>query len=388
MIKRSVRFIKNLSQLFTGELTLGEVEKLFRDDTRGMYAFFIRNMPPRDPAIPKWKRGILFAEHLLVVFLKKLTPARRFLFGCSIILFFLILLDPNLSNTPLGLDTGFAVLALFAILTFLLALELSDKLITRDELSVARDIQVSLLPQSLFPFGNFQISAYSEVARSVGGDYYDCLELADGSKLIVVADVSGKGISAALYTVKVQTTLQLLVRETADVRELMVQLNRQLFGTLKKNYFLTISLLKLLPDGSIECCRAGHTPAILLRQANGVVEKLRPKGTAVGLAPSHPAVYAGNVQEKGDRFHFDESLEVERRSLEWGDTLALFTDGVVEMVNRRQEEFGEHRLVSVLMEQSRRTPEEAREELVRRLTQFREGAELRDDVTVVIIKYL
>jgi serine phosphatase RsbU (regulator of sigma subunit) len=302
----------------------------------------------------------------------------------------LILLDPNLGHTPFGIDTAFAILLLFVTLTFLLALELSDKLITRDELSVARDIQVSLLPQVIEPFGNFRVSAYSEVARNVGGDYYDCLDLLDGTKLVVVGDVSGKGISAALYTVKVQTTLQLLVRETSDLMTLMTQLNNYLYGALKKNYFLTVSFLKLFPDGSTEFCRAGQTAAIVLRQPNGLVEKLKPKGTAIGLVPSHTmgAVYTGSASEKGDRFHFDESLEVETFTLGSGDTVVLFTDGVVEMLNRRREEFGEHRLMSALMEQSHRSADEVCQDLVDRLSRFRHGMELRDDVTVVVIKYL
>ena len=111
----------------------------------------------------------------------------------------------------------------FIIITFLLAMELADKLITKDELSVARDIQLSLQPTNDVKIPGYELIAYSEAAKQVGGDYYDILNLPDCSTLAVIGDVSGKGISSALYVVKMQTALQLFAAETNDPRELLIR---------------------------------------------------------------------------------------------------------------------------------------------------------------------
>jgi sigma-B regulation protein RsbU (phosphoserine phosphatase) len=356
--------LKKLYRLFTSDLTRGEIERLVKVDTRGMYAFYLRHTQSvQKPALVKkrWKRALIFCRDLFVTFLLKLTPARRLLYALAFLLFALALLNEN------WWDTVYA----FVILNFLLALELADKLIAKDELEVAREIQLSLLPNQSAPLAGFEMAAFSDAAKSVGGDYYDFIMLADGSVLVAIGDVSGKGISAALYMVKVQTMLQMFARESGEPCVLLERLNAQLYRNLRRNYFLTLALLRLHPGGEIELCRAGHTPMLFYDSEKKHCVWLEPKGIAIGLENSSD---------------FRNKLELSKRLMQPGDVLLLFTDGVIETANGHLTEFGENRLAQILSRNSQISPEGLKTVLLQELNAFRNGAELRDDTTFVIVK--
>ena len=352
---------KKTYQLFTSDLSRADLERLVKVEARGMYTFYSRQM--QKPALGKkrWKRALVFTRDLFVTFLLKLTPARRLLYALGLFLFALALIDKN------WWDTVYA----FVIFNFLLALELADKLIAKDELEVAREIQLSLLPGQSAPINGFEMAALSDAAKSVGGDYYDCIALADDSALVAIGDVSGKGISAALYMVKVQTLLQMFARESAEPCVLLDRLNEQLYRNLRRNYFLTLALLRLHPDGTIALCRAGHTPILIYNSEKKHCEWLEPKGLAIGL-------------ENSARFR--SHLELSHRQLKSGDIMLLFTDGVIETADAKLHEFGESRLAQILSRNSQATAEAVKAVLIHELNIFRAGAELRDDTTFVVIK--
>ncbi|MBI2620385.1 MAG: serine/threonine-protein phosphatase [Ignavibacteriales bacterium] len=374
MVTTTLRSLRDFYDVFRTGLTSAEIEKLLSDDARGMYSFYVRNMPPRNPAQSRFIRFLKFSWHLFLAFLLKLTPARRLFYAIALLLVGLAFWDSDLMKAFYG----------FLILNFLLALELADKLVTRDELEFARQIQLSLLPDSLIPVEGFAIASHSDVAESVGGDYYDLIPMNDGSTMVVVGDVSGKGISAALYMVKVQTALQLLAKEVTDPRELMIRLNEYLYKKLRRNFFLTITILKVYHDGKILCCRAGHMPALLLDARLRTCSWIQPRGTAIGLAP--PAVADKSKGNGETHTMFEQSLEIEQLSMEKGDTLILYTDGVIESVNRHREEFGEGRLMQVVLDSAGEDVDEVKERLIKSIASFRNGEELRDDTTFVILK--
>jgi sigma-B regulation protein RsbU (phosphoserine phosphatase) len=361
MFAKIARSFKNFYRLFTRDLTRAEIERLVKVDTAGMYAFYLRHTQKPDLAKKPVKRALIFCRDLFVTFLLKLTPARRLLYAIAVLLFALALINTNLWD----------VVYVFIILNFLLALELADKLIAKDELEVAREIQLSLLPNQVTAISGYEAASFSDAAKSVGGDYYDFISLADGSMLVVIGDVSGKGISAALYMVKVQTMLQMFTKECGEPCMLVERLNDQLFRSLKRNYFLTLALLRLHPDGAIELCRAGHTPMLFYDHAKKHCEWLEPKGLAIGL-------------ENGAGFR--RKLELSKRCLQPGDLLLLFTDGVSETANHALMEFGENRLAQILSRNAHAAPESIKFILLQELNAFRSGAELRDDTTFVIIK--
>jgi serine phosphatase RsbU (regulator of sigma subunit) len=311
--------------------------------------------------------------HLFVAFLLKLTPARRFIYAVAVVFILVAVSQSKIASAVYS----------FFIVSILLAMELADKLITKDELSVARDIQLSLQPTTNVTLPGYELTSHSEVAEQVGGDYYDILNLSDGNTLIVIADVSGKGISSALYVVKMQTALQLFAAETSDPKELLVRLNSHVYGQLKRNYFLSLFLVKLRPEGSVELCRAGHPPALLYRSAEKAVSWLRPNGIAVGMAPSSN----GRVElEQKMNADFEHSLENQVIHLDQGDLLFLFTDGVSESVNAEGNEFGEERICGLIKSFAGESLENLRERIINELRLHRAGADLRDDTTFVLLK--
>lgn len=370
MFKKTSQSIQNFYQLFTSGLTLNEIERLVSVDARDTYAYYAKHSKEADLRHNRFKRFLIICWNLFVAFLLRLTPARRLFYAVAVICLFYSFYFYS-----------------FVIMTFLLALEVADKLITKDELQLARDIQMSLLPSILNPPAGYDIAAYSDVASSVGGDYYDLIPLSDGSRIVVIGDVSGKGISAALYMVKVQTALQLLAKQSSDPRELLIRLNRYLYGQLKKNYFLTISLLQIYPDGGIRFCRAGHTPAFFWENKNRTCIKLKPGGAALGLAPSDAEEGGSAEQNHGNNGrYYEHMIETHSSKLEAGDVLVLFTDGAPETVNNFEQEFGENRILEIVSENSHVSAEGIKTSLINELANFRNGAELRDDTTFVIIK--
>ncbi len=375
--------LRRYYDLLVSGLNRAEIERLVKVDARDMYAYYVRSM--RRPAAEeqRWKRLLLFCENLFLTFLLKLTPARRLLYAVALLLFTLAWLHRQWT---------YAIYT-FVILNFLLALELADKLIEKDELAVAREIQLSLLPDASTPVPGFGVATFSDAARSVGGDYYDFVPQPDGSTLAVIGDVSGKGIAAALYMVKVQTLLQLLARECIDPCELLVRLNSHLYPELRRDHFLTMALLKLFPDGRIQFCRAGHAPALLCDGRKARCFWLEPKGAAIGLVPPNGSVEdaAHARRVRGGQRHlpqFEQMLEVEERLLKPDDLLLLFTDGVVETFNGHRQEFGEDRLKKLLLRHRHDTPAQVKSAILEELASFRAGGELWDDITFVVLKRL
>jgi phosphoserine phosphatase RsbU/P len=373
MVSRMTRFFHNLREILTRDLTWNDLNKSLNEDMRGMYEYYAKNMKSVEKNPNRIRRSIKLLWLLFVAFLMKLTPPRRLMYAIALVFIFVAASQEKITSAVYS----------FIIVSILLAMELADKLITKDELSVARDIQLSLQPISIATLPGYELAAHSEVAKEVGGDYYDILTLPDGSALIVIGDVSGKGISSALYVVKMQTALQLFATEISDLRELLIRLNSHMYGQLKRNYFLSLFLVKLYSDGKIELCRAGHPPALLYSILEKSVSWLRPNGFAVGLAASSNGNASTDQKRSTD---FGSSLETKVLQLQQGDVLFLFTDGVSESVNADGKEYGQERIAGLIKEHSSETVERLRERINNELIYFRAGTDLRDDTTFVLLK--
>jgi sigma-B regulation protein RsbU (phosphoserine phosphatase) len=375
MKKKSSMFgsLHYLYEIFTGELTQQDLQNLLTKDTRGMYEFYARNIKSVEGERNRVKRFTKLTGHLFVAFLLKLTPARRFLYAIAMLFFAVALVQGRLESS----------LYAFLIINFLLALELSDKLTTKDELDIARDIQLSLQPMGISSVNGLDLVSYSDVAKQVGGDYFDIIDLNDGHRLVVVGDVSGKGISSALYVSKVQTALQLFANETSDPLELLLRLNSHVYGHLKRNYFLTLLAVKVESGGRVQLCRAGHPPALLYRSADGSARWIKPNGIAVGIAPT---ASAAETQDSGSNADFRKSLELEDFRLDPGDILFLYTDGVSESVDRNGREFGIDRIAGLIKSFAAEPLERLRSRIQSDLAAHGSGTELRDDITFVLLK--
>jgi sigma-B regulation protein RsbU (phosphoserine phosphatase) len=372
MTPRLPRFLQNLHNILTRDLTWDDLNKSLNEDMRGMYEFYARSMKSVEGERSGIKRSIKFMWHLFVAFLLKLTPPRRLIYAVALVFIIITVSEGKAASAIYS----------FIIVTFLLAMELADKLITKDELSIARDIQLSLQPTSDVKVPGYELIAHSEAAKQVGGDYFDILNLSDSSTLAVIGDVSGKGISSALYVVKMQTALQLFANETNDPRELLIRLNSHVYGQLKRNYFLSLFLVKLRSDGNVDLCRAGHPPALLYRAVDNSATWLKPNGIAVGMAPSSNS----DVDSEQKSICFSASLEMQCIQLEHGDMLFLFTDGVTESVDISGKEYGLERIDEMIKQCSGKTAEQIRQHIITELSRHRAGADLRDDTTFVLLK--
>jgi phosphoserine phosphatase RsbU/P len=373
MAHRRMNSLRSLYEILTRDLTWDGLNKDLNEDMRGMYEFYACCMKSVEGERNKVKRAVKFGVNFLVAFLLKLTPARRFLYAIGVI--FIIV---AVSQSKIG-----SAIYSFIIVSILLAMELADKLITKDELSIARDIQLSLQPSSDLIIPGFELAAHSEAAKQVGGDYFDVLNLSDGGTLIVVGDVSGKGISSALYVVKMQTALQLFATETSDPKELLIRLNSYIYGQLKRNYFLSLFLVKLHSSGNVELCRAGHPPALFYNSATKEVSWLKPNGIAVGMAPS-----SHKYDDKGLNIsvEFSSSIETQSAKFDDGNVLFLFTDGVSESVDKNGGEFGLDRIAELISNNADEPIADLRRHIIENLVQHRNGTDMRDDTTFVLLR--
>jgi sigma-B regulation protein RsbU (phosphoserine phosphatase) len=247
-----------------------------------------------------------------------------------------------------------------------------------EELRIARQIQMSLLPRGPLDMPGLSVTALCVPAREVGGDYYDFFRLGDQRVGVMIADVSGKGTSAALYMAELKGLLLSLSQIYQSPRQLLIEANRILSENLDSRSFITMTYAVLdLARGEMTYARAGHTPLIYLAgQSTGArrVEVLIPDGMVVGL------------QIEGAMAKFNEILEEKRIPLENGDVIVFYTDGITEAMNVASDLFGESRLSRIVEEHGHLESGELRERILREIEAFVGSADQHDDMTMILIK--
>ena len=242
-----------------------------------------------------------------------------------------------------------------------------------DELRIARDIQKSLLPTEPPKFEGLTIADLCEPAREVGGDYYDFFELGPNQLGVLVADVAGKGTSAALYMAELKGLMLGLSHTERSPRRLLIDVNRRLAGHLDNRSFITMTYAVIDLDArTLTCARAGHTPLIVA--SNGHSEVVTPAGMVLGL------------RFPGAADRFERMLEEHTRPLAPGDAIVLYTDGVTEAMDSSGELFGDDALAQVLASHHHLEAAGIRERVLREVKGFVGAAEPHDDMTMVILK--
>jgi serine phosphatase RsbU (regulator of sigma subunit) len=242
-----------------------------------------------------------------------------------------------------------------------------------DELRIARDIQKSLLPAAPPVIAGLGIADLCEPAREVGGDYYDFFELGPGRLGVMVADVSGKGTSAALYMAELKGLMLALSRKEESPRRLLIEANRLLAAHLDNRSFITMTYAVIdLNQRKLTCARAGHTPLIVA--SNGCTEVITPSGMVLGLRlPSAAAM-------------FEQVLDEHTRAIAPGDTIVLYTDGITEAMNESGDLFTDEALARVVQGVHQHDAGEIRERIVREVRAFVGSAEPHDDMTMIVLK--
>ncbi|RPI72488.1 MAG: serine/threonine-protein phosphatase [Ignavibacteriales bacterium] len=355
--------LKKLYDFYTSDLTIKDVEKLVKRDVPELYDFYVRKMQKPDRTKNKFYETLLFIRNLFVEFLEQLSPIRRVIFTASVLIF----IFSYLSNDWQWASFGFILLCL------LIAFELADKLTAKDELAVARDIQRTLMPKNAPQNNCYDISFYTETAKEVGGDYFDFIKYdeSDGKILVIVGDVSGKGMAAAIHMVQVQTILRNSVYNHNSPKEVLFSMNRNLRRILPKGSFFTVCISSIHPDGSIHLSRAGHLPLLYYKRSSDSFINITPKGIGIGIT---------------DNGLFEENLEEVCINPDEEDILFFYTDGVIEARNSFKQEFGEEKLKSVLRKHRDNSPEQIKNAIVQNISFFRDGTPPHDDLTLVILK--
>jgi sigma-B regulation protein RsbU (phosphoserine phosphatase) len=255
--------------------------------------------------------------------------------------------------------------------------ESEEKLRLESELEIAREVQSQLFPRSAPEVPGLRLYGVCKAARSVSGDYYDFLKLGENRVCLVLGDVSGKGISAALLMAAIQSALRAQFydgfaptsgshRLPLSTAAVVSRLNRQLYeSTPREKYVTFFFALYDAATRSLTYTNAGHLPPVLL--GRGKVERLRVGGTVVGLFS--PINY--------------EQAEIQ---IQPGDLLLAFTDGITEPENIYGEEFGEDRMLEVVRRALNASPQILVEEIYRSVSDWTGSPELQDDMTLVVAK--
>lgn len=258
-----------------------------------------------------------------------------------------------------------------------LLLTAAEKKRMEEELRIARQIQMSLLPRGPLDFPGITMTALCVPAREVGGDYYDFFHVGDRQLGVLIADVSGKGTSAALYMAELKGLMLSLSQIYTSPRQLLMEVNRIISENLDTRSFITMTYGVIdLGKGVMTYARAGHTPLVYLRGDTGAstADVLIPSGIVVGL------------RIPGATEKFAELLEEGRIDLHKGDVLAFYTDGITEAMDAESDLFGDARLSRLIGEHGHLDTADLRERILREIEAFVGGADQHDDMTMVLIK--
>jgi serine phosphatase RsbU (regulator of sigma subunit) len=338
---------------------------LFRDFNDIKEFYLEEEQKARLEKLRPFVRGFYLLGWLLKSLFLKLTPIRRFLLFIAILIIVL-----NNSDIHLGLINLTIKLGDFAgaILIFILMLELKDKLLARNELAEGRAIQTRLLPDPSPKITGWDAWLYSQPANDVGGDLIDCIRFTDNHHILVLGDVSGKGLPAALLMVKLQATIRALYTETTKLVDLGAQINRIFHRDGITRSFATLVVLDIRSDsGKIQLLNAGHTPPVLIR--NG-----RPQATAKG----NPAL----------GLMADTAYDVVEDTLQQGDVLLVYSDGINESRNEQGECFGNEWLFNLIADLPNMLTADMGGRILAAVRNFSGEARPDDDQTLLILKYL
>lgn len=237
------------------------------------------------------------------------------------------------------------------------------------EIEVARDIQLSLLPEKPPEINGWEVAAYYRPARLVGGDFYDFIPLSNGHYALVIADVADKGIPAAMFMTVCRTLIRAVASSQKSACETLERVNRLLVRDSRSNLFFTCWFAILDPaTGRLQFTNGGHNPPLLVR-ADGRVEELKIKGMALGIV--EPSV-----------------LKEQEITLEDGDILLCYTDGLTEAPRSDMVEFGETELYVNTIKYRNHSATKMVTKIIAAIDKFTAGQPAFDDLTVFAIKRL
>ncbi len=325
---------QNLYDLFTKDVTQENLRDLVSRDPRAAFRFFTRNIDFKalEP-LPWYRRYPEILSRIFIALAYQMTPARRIAFAVAC---FCLLLGfiPTVTYRPeeggrITITTAAGnIWWLFSILIFgfLLLMELRDKLSLKADLEIAREIQAGLVASGIYERNGLRICCRMRPANTVGGDYCDLIDLGPPNQLaLVIGDVAGKGMPAALLMALLQGSLRTLISAGHRGADVIQKLNAYLCGSIPGNTFVTLFYTELdTATGEVLYVNAGHNAPFLMR-SDGTIERLFSTSMVLGVME-------------------DPGYVAERVCLGTWDHLLLYTDGIPEASDLQGQEYGEERL--------------------------------------------
>ncbi|HXQ97633.1 MAG TPA: PP2C family protein-serine/threonine phosphatase [Candidatus Limnocylindrales bacterium] len=368
----------------TEGLELSDLWGQFAREAREGYGLYSREVDwDAVRSAKRWKRPYRAAKALFWAMILKLSPARRVLLVIALLLLVVSTFGSNSGDRDQGF-VGFKASVLAAVIMFvLLALELADRVTMKRDLQIAREIQSWLVPAEAPVTPGYEIAFTTRPANTVSGDYYDAFwrstagpgvrdeETPLGRKLLlVVADVAGKSVPAALLMATLQASLHALAEVPSTLEQLIARLDQYVCAHSSEGRRFTTAFLAELDVTTREMryVNAGHN-APILRRMSGMIERLDRGGLPLGVDPSR-------TYESGST------------TLKSGDALFVFTDGVVEAVNDSGEEFSEMRLLQIVGNFVPASAAELRDRAMGAVEAFVGDARQHDDITCLVLRVL
>ncbi len=350
-------------------LEVSELWGQFKSDARSSYRLYSREIPEQ-PGVSGQRHFWHVARALFWAVLLKLSPGRRVLLLIALLLLIFPLASFDYGN--LNITTADFRFGAGLLLLVLLVLEVADRVTMKRDLEIAREIQMWLVPAKPPAVPGLEVAFVNRPANTVAGDYYDVFPRAGSNAepdiLLAIADVAGKSLPAALLMATFQASLKTLSASPCSLLDLVAGLNRYACAHSREGLrFTTAFLAEFAPAlGVLTFVNAGHNAPILLR-AGGGIERLERGGIPLGILSDAP-------YESG-------SLTLEK-----GDLLIIFTDGVVEAVNDRDEEFGEERLLATVLPLRGEQAEVVVRRVMAQVETFVGMAHQHDDITCFVVR--
>jgi sigma-B regulation protein RsbU (phosphoserine phosphatase) len=361
-------------ETYTRGLSTAEVERLITFDTREAYRLFSQHVDDAALKGLPWHRRLLARTRLTFLsFALRLSPARRALYGLALVVTAVGIAElvQQVSLTfvphPILASGTIWVVAGFLLMNLLVVLEVADRLSLKNDLEVARDIQLAMLPRRAYEAEGVEAFGMTRPANTVGGDFYDVLPRPDGSLLIALGDVAGKGSPAALLMALTLAMMRTLADEGIEGAALMTRLNVQLCKHAPRSRFVTLFIGTYQPaTGELVYVNAGHLPP-LVRRGEGAYERLTGSGIALGL--------------------WDQATYTTGRTfLAPEEVLVVYSDGIVEAEDEGNQPFDEGGLQRVLSSGSWSTVKELGWETFAHVERHVGTRRLRDDLTVLVVR--
>jgi sigma-B regulation protein RsbU (phosphoserine phosphatase) len=342
----------------------------FAADARASYGFYGRDVDWEEiQKLPRWRQPLHVTKEFFWALLLKMTPARRVLLLLALVILGISGVKFRWGNT-FAFDVNFEIVAAILFL-LLLSLELADKVTMKRDLEIAREIQTWLVPSQPPEVTGTDIAFATRPQNSVAGDYYDAFFPNPEERerlMVVIADVAGKSVPAALLMATLQASLRTIAAEGAPLADLVARLNRYACAhSMDGRRFTTGVLCEYNPSSRrLAYVNAGHN-APVLRRANGTLEILEAGGLPLGI-------------------QLDARYETASLELRPGDALIFFTDGVVEAFNESGEEFGNDRWLGAIRNLPDWNAQQTLQFLMKRVDEFAGATRQSDDITCMVFR--